>query len=150
MNKISVNGLTDSFDFNCKKIIKKVIKTTFKLLKIKSKHEINFLITDLETIHQYNLEYRKIDRPTDVISFAYIDSTDDRTLPKELGDILICQEKVYEQAKEFGHSVLREFAFLTTHGILHLLGYDHLTKEEEKEMFSLQEEVLNILKITRE
>ena len=109
MNKINVSGLTDYFEFKPKKIIKKVVKTAFKVLNIKSKHEINFMLTDLETIHKYNLEYRKIDRPTDVISFAYIDSSVDGELPKELGDILICCEKVIEQAESYGHSTLREF-----------------------------------------
>ena len=118
-------------------------------MNIKRKHEINFFITDLETIHKYNLEYRKIDRATDVISFANIDGCEDRVLPYELGDILICKEKVFEQASEYGHSVLREFAFLVTHGTLHLLGYDHMNEKDEKEMFNLQDEVLNILKISR-
>ena len=149
MNKINVSGLTDFFEFNPKRIIKRVVKATLKELNIKSKHEINFMLTDLETIHKYNLEYRNIDRPTDVISFAYIDSEDDRHLPYELGDILICTDKVIEQANEFGHSVLREFAFLVTHGMLHLLGYDHMTKNEEEVMFGLQDKILEKLKITR-
>lgn len=150
MNKINVTGLVDFFEFNPKKIIKKVVKATFKKLNIKSKHEINFMITDSETIHKYNLEYRNIDRPTDVISFAYIDSTNDRSLPYELGDILICTSKVIDQANDYGHSILREFAFLVTHGMLHLLGYDHMTKEDEEEMFSLQDKILEKLKITRD
>ena len=149
MNKINVSGITDSFEFKPKKIIKKVVKATLKELNIKSKHEINFMLTDLETIHKYNLEYRNIDRPTDVISFAYIDAEDDRHLPYQLGDILICIEKVVEQANEFGHSNLREFAFLVTHGMLHLLGYDHMTKGEEDVMFGLQDKILEKLKITR-
>ena len=150
MLKINVSGEIDQFDFNAKKLIKKVVKTTLKHLGLKRKHEINFFLTDLKTIHQYNLEYRKIDRPTDVISFANIDLSLDRVLPYELGDILICNEKVFEQAKEYGHSNLREFAFLVTHGTLHLLGYDHMTKDEEKVMFNLQDEILNKLNITRE
>ncbi len=149
MNKINVSGLVDFFEFNPKRIIKKVVKATLKELKIESKHEINFLLTDIETIHKYNLEYRNIDRPTDVISFAYIDSVEDRRLPYELGDILICTTKVVEQANDFGHSVLREFAFLVTHGMLHLLGYDHMTKVEEEVMFGLQDKILEKLKITR-
>ena len=150
MLKINISGDIDQFDFNTKRLIKKVVKATFKHLGLKRKHEINFFLTDLTTIHKYNLEYRKIDRPTDVISFANIDASLDRVLPYELGDILICNEKVVEQAKEYGHSNLREFAFLVTHGTLHLLGYDHIKKDDERVMFALQDEILNKLKITRE
>ena len=150
MNKINISGLLNNFEFNEKKLIKKVVKGVFKHLNVKSKHVINFLITDLETIHTYNKEYRGIDRPTDVISFAYIDSTNDRSLPYELGDIIICVEKVREQAKEYGHRELREFAFLVTHGMLHLLGFDHMNEDDEKIMFGLQNEILNKLKIYKE
>ena len=150
MLKINISGDIDQFDFNTKRLIKKVVKATLKHLGLKRKHEINFFLTDLTTIHKYNLEYRKIDRPTDVISFANIDASLDRVLPYELGDILICNEKVVEQAKEYGHSNLREFAFLVTHGTLHLLGYDHIKKDDERVMFALQDEILNKLKITRE
>lgn len=149
MVKIFTFGTLGNFEFNEKKIIKKVAKKVLKLLKIKSRHTVNFMLVDLETIHKYNLEYRNIDRPTDVISFAYIDSEPDRSLPKELGDILICIEKVKEQAKEYGHSELREFSFLVTHGMLHILGYDHQTEEDEKKMFSLQDLVLEKLNIKR-
>lgn len=149
MNKINVSGIINPFSFKEKKIVKKVVKKVLKTLKIKSSHVINFVLVDLETIHTYNNQYRHVDRPTDVISFAYIDSEEDRELPKELGDILICVDKVREQAKEYGHSELREFAFLVTHGMLHLLGYDHMTSEEEKVMFALQDQILNDLKITR-
>ncbi len=149
MNKINVCGDLGHFAFNETKLTKKVVKCVFRTLKVKTHHEVNFMLVDLSTIHEYNLKYRKIDRPTDVISFAYIDTTIDRMLPEELGDILICTEKVKEQASEYGHSELREYAFLVTHGMLHLLGYDHLTKEDEKIMFDLQEQILNKLKITR-
>lgn len=149
MVRIYTFGTLGNFEFNEKKIIKKVAKKVLKLLRIKSRHIVNFMLVDLETIHKYNLEYRNIDRPTDVISFAYIDSEPDRSLPKELGDILICIEKVKEQAKEYGHSELREFAFLVTHGMLHILGYDHQTEEDEKKMFSIQDLVLEKLNIKR-
>ena len=150
MLKINVSGDLEQFDFNTKKLIKKVVKTTLKYLNLSKKHEINFFLTDKETIHKYNLEYRKIDKATDVISFANIDGTADRVLPYELGDIIICNDLVKEQAIEYGHSNLREFAFLVTHGTLHLLGYDHIKEEDEKIMFGLQDKVLDILKITRE
>ncbi len=149
MIKIYTYGMLGNFNFSEKKIIKMVAKKVMSILKIKSFHEVSFMLVDLETIHKYNLEYRKIDRPTDVISFAYVDGEEDHHLPKELGDILICIEKVKEQAKEYEHSELREFAFLVTHGMLHILGYDHQTEEDEKKMFSLQNLILEKLKITR-
>lgn len=110
----------------------------------------NVIIVDEEKIHELNKEYRGIDRPTDVITFALEDNEDivyeDFRL---LGDIYICLEKVYSQAEEYGHSVLRELSFLTIHGFLHLLGYDHMTEEEEKIMFKRQEEILDGFGIKR-
>ena len=112
--------------------------------------EFSVIIVDNERIHEINREYRKIDRPTDVISFALEDS--EGIEPENyriLGDIYISIDKVKEQAKEYGHSEKRELAFLTVHGFLHLLGYDHMEKEEEKIMFAKQEEILNGFGITR-
>ena len=149
MVKINTQGIIDAFDFNVKSLQKKIIKKAFKKLNIKTKHIVSYIYTDLNEIHRINKEYRQIDRPTDVISFAYIDETPDRVLPYELGDIFVCIEKVKEQAEAYGHSVYRECAFLITHGILHLLGYDHMTEDDEKIMFALQDEILNELKITR-
>ncbi len=100
------------------------------------------IIVDNEKIHEINKKYRGIDRPTDVISFALEEGEDYEKQDRMLGDIYISIDKVYEQAKEYGHSVKRELFFLVTHGFLHLLGYDHMNKEDEKEMFSLQEKIL--------
>ena len=108
------------------------------------KCEFNIIIIDNEQIHKINKEYRGVDRPTDVISFALEDNPDiTYTDFRLLGDIYISIEKCYEQAKEYNHSRLREISFLTTHGILHLLGYDHMNPEDEEKMFSLQKELLN-------
>ena len=102
-----------------------------------------------EEIQKLNSEYRKIDRVTDVISFA-LEDDDDKILDlRILGDIYICIDKMLEQAKEYGHSNKRELSFLTVHGLLHLLGYDHQTVEEEKEMFGLQDKILEEEKIVR-
>ena len=98
----------------------------------------NIIFVNNEQIHQINKEYRGIDRPTDVISFAL-----------EEGDIYISVDKIKEQAKEYGHSEKREMAFLTIHGILHLLGYDHMTKEDEEVMFKEQELILSGYGLTR-
>ncbi len=112
--------------------------------------EFSIIIVDNERIHEINKEYRGIDRPTDVISFALEDSEGvELENYRILGDIYISIDKVKEQAKEYGHSEKRELAFLTVHGFLHLLGYDHMEKEEEKIMFGKQEEILNGFGITR-
>ena len=113
--------------------------------------EFNIIIINEDKIHEINKKYRGIDRPTDVISFAL---EDDKTVmsPSDvriLGDIYICIEKVYSQAKEYNHSFEREFSFLAIHGLLHLLGYDHMNEKDEKIMFSKQEEVLSYYGIER-
>lgn len=114
------------------------------------KCEFNIIIIDNERIREINREYRKIDKETDVISFALEDnmdiSYDDFRL---LGDIYISIDRCYEQAMEYGHSREREICFLATHGILHLLGYDHMESEDEKEMFSLQNKLLDGYDIKR-
>lgn len=108
-----------------------------------SKCEFNIIIVDNKRIHEINKEYRNVDRETDVISFAMEDNMDvtyeDFRL---LGDIYISIDKCYQQALEYDHSRVREICFLATHGILHLLGYDHMEKSDEEEMFGLQEELL--------
>lgn len=112
--------------------------------------EFNIIIVDKKKIQELNKEYRNIDRVTDVISFAL---EDDDTFKLDnyrvLGDIYICLEKAREQALEYGHSFKRELSFLAVHGLLHLLGYDHMTKEDEEIMFSKQEEVLSRYGIKR-
>lgn len=111
----------------------------------------NVIIVDNEKIHMINKEYRKIDRPTDVISFAL---EDDKTIVNDdvrvLGDIYISYDKVKEQANDYGHSVKREICFLAIHGLLHLLGYDHMKKEDEIKMFGLQKELLDSYGIKKE
>lgn len=101
------------------------------------------IIVDNEKIHEINKTYRGIDRPTDVISFALEEDEDYEVKERLLGDIYISIDKVYEQAKSYGHSVKRELFFLVTHGFLHLLGYDHMEKKDEEVMFPLQEKILN-------
>ena len=122
--------------------------------------EISLTFTDNAGIHEVNRETRGIDRPTDVLSFPLLETEEDGTLiiydedfvdgVLPLGDILLSVEKATQQAEEFGHTFLREVAFLTVHSMLHLLGYDHERgEEEEKEMFLKQEEILQRLNITR-
>ena len=110
----------------------------------------NVIIVDNEYIHKLNKEYRGIDRPTDVISFALEDEIDNVKLDfRVLGDIYISLDKTYEQADLYNHSFLRELSFLTIHGLLHLLGYDHMIKEEEEIMFKKQDDLLNEFGIMR-
>lgn len=110
----------------------------------------NIILVDEKEIHQLNLNYRGVDRPTDVITFALEDGDSfQNPIIRMLGDIYICIPIAYEQAEKYGHSRIREICFLATHGILHLLGYDHMEKEEEKIMFSHQEELLNAYEIKR-
>lgn len=111
----------------------------------------NIIIVDNEYIHQLNKTYRGVDRPTDVISFALEDNgTCETEFGRILGDIYISIDQARIQAKEYGHSLKRELAFLSIHGFLHLLGYDHMSEEEEKEMFGRQEWILNEYGIKRE
>ena len=108
------------------------------------------VLTDNKNIHEINKTYRGIDRETDVISFAFMDEgTNPDNGITDLGEIYISLEKAHSQAVEYNHSFKRELCFLLTHGLLHLLGYDHMNKDDEKEMFSLQEEVLSSLGIER-
>ena len=110
----------------------------------------SIIFIDNEQIRKINATYRGIDRETDVISFAFEDAKDDFSLTKRvLGDIYISIPKMQEQAKSYGHSEKRELAFLTVHGLLHLLGYDHQTPEEEEKMFGLQKEILDEEGISR-
>lgn len=110
----------------------------------------NIIFVNNEKIHEINKEFRHVDRVTDVISFALEDNPDivydDFRL---LGDIYIAIDVAYDQAVEYNHSREREVCFLATHGLLHLLGYDHMTEEEEKEMFGKQEELLKEYGINR-
>ena len=115
--------------------------------------EVSVTLTDDAHIHVINREYRGVDRPTDVISFALTESEEPEIIGGEehelLGDLIISLERVQAQAEEYGHSTLRELSFLTVHGMLHLLGYDHMEEEERLEMEEEQRRVMEELGITR-
>jgi len=129
--------------------INEVAKFALKYLNINNAI-FNIIIVDEETIQKINKEYRNKDSITDVISFALEDDkTFIQTEYRILGDIYICLNKAKNQSIEYGHSFLRELSFLTIHGLLHLLGYDHMNKEDEKVMFDLQEMILNEYGIKR-
>ena len=130
------------------KEIDKYYKKTLKVLNLKDEYELSLIITGPISIKRINRDYRKIDKVTDVISFALLDDGEDEYFDecKELGDIFINRNRVYSQAKEYGHSIKREFVFLFVHGLLHLLGYDHMNIDDEKIMFGLQKKIVGNLK----
>lgn len=116
--------------------------------------EVSVTLTDNAYIHTLNQKYRNIDRPTDVLSFALNEGDEPEVVDgpelNVLGDIIISVERAKEQALEYGHSLKREMAFLTVHGMLHLLGYDHMEEEARQEMRQEEEFVMEKLGISRE
>ncbi|MBQ6887778.1 MAG: rRNA maturation RNase YbeY [Lachnospiraceae bacterium] len=162
-----VENETDvEFDFSVEDTVRDVMEAVLDSENCPYESEINVLLTDNEGIHQFNMQYRNIDRPTDVLSFPNLNydapSEFDAAAAEEadcfnpetgelvLGDIIISVEKVKEQAENYGHSEKREFAFLVAHSMLHLCGYDHMEEAEAKQMEEKQEAVLCKLGITRE
>ena len=153
------------FEFDYASLAEKVVNACLDYAKFPYEAEVNLTLTDNEGIHTINKEFRQIDRPTDVLSFpmlsyetpgdfAFLDEEDCEDFNPDtgealLGDIVISVEKVLEQAENFGHSIEREYAFLITHSMLHLFGYDHMTEEEASVMESKQTEILNELNILR-
>jgi len=133
----------------------KITEVTLDHLGLDFSPVISISFVDNKYIHKINKKYRDVDRETDVISFAFLDDdvNKDATLHSKsivpLGDIYISVDKAKEQAESYGHSLERELSFLYVHGLLHLLGYDHQNEEQEKEMFSIQEEILNKLGVSR-
>ncbi len=128
-------------------IFDELARKTFKQLKKSTRVSIEVDFVDDERIHQINREYRHVDRPTDVISFAFDDAVEGEVAIKggpvhDLGVIVISIPRALSQAKDYGHSEKREITFLFVHGLLHLLGYDHGTPEEEAVMFGLQDTIL--------
>lgn len=136
--EITDNGLYENYDY------------LYDVLDAALKHEnvsnaiFSVVFMNDEEIHEMNRDYRGVDRVTDVISFAFEDNNDlVYNDIRMLGDIFICIPQMKRQAIEYGHSERRELAFLAVHGILHLLGYDHMNEEDEKVMFALQELILD-------
>ena len=142
----------ENFENNYEQDFTAIIEQALKNLGIEDDVEVSCVLVDDERIHEINREYRHIDRSTDVISFAMEDNDQFYVegMPRTLGDIFISVDHAKKQAEEYGHSLRREMCFLFTHGILHLLGYDHMTDEQEKEMFGLQDKILGALSIERE
>ena len=123
-----------------------IAKKAESVLKLADDYSLSVIFVSPRAIHEINRDYRQIDRPTDVISFALQDEAEAYEMKgeeKELGDIFINVQAIVEQAKEYGHSTERECCFLFTHGLLHLLGYDHMEAVQETEMFHLQDVILD-------
>ena len=152
-------------DFDYKKIAEDVINTAISHLNFPFEAEVSVTITDAAGIQTINKEFRDIDAPTDVLSFPMIDyedagdfskieENDDLFNPETgeviLGDIVLCLDRIHSQAIEYGHSTLREYAFLIAHSMLHLFGFDHMTESEAAVMENKQREILSILNITRD
>jgi len=128
------------------KVYERLFKKTLNVLNLDDNYIMSVTFVDENEIHRLNKEYRNIDRPTDVISFAFMDDLNEKSInspfPKDLGEIYICYDVADENRKTYDNSIERELCFLFVHGLLHLLGYDHMEKEDEVEMFKLQDDIL--------
>ncbi len=138
---IYFNNDQDKFPvtYKLKMLIRRAVDATLSFEGYENDCEVSVTFTDNESIHLLNEQYRGVDRPTDVLSFPLTDFSGNGEEPAidaplvSLGDIVISLEKAAEQANEFGHSFERETAFLCVHSMLHLLGYDHETSEEDEQ-----------------
>lgn len=153
------------FDFDYNTLAKQVIEKACEYEEFPYEAEVNLMLVDNDEIRQINMDYRQMNRPTDVLSFPMLsyetagdfahleDSIEDNFNPDTgeimLGDIIVSVDKVYEQARNFGHSIEREFAFLIVHSMLHLFGYDHMEEDERIVMEQRQADILNALGIVR-
>ena len=139
-------------DTKIEEVIQKVCDEVSRVYGLED-DELSILLCDNKKIYELNKEYRGIDRPTDVLSFALNEGDDYEGSEEEhhlLGDMILSLERAHEQAIEYGHSFERELAYLTTHSCLHILGYDHMTDEDKKEMRTEEEFVLSNLGYVRE
>ena len=149
---------------DCENTGRVAVETALDILGCPYEAEVSLLLTTNEEIHRMNLEFRDVDRPTDVLSFPMIDFAvpgnfdgleeredcfDPETGELSLGDIVISKEKVLSQAEAYGHSVLREYAFLIVHSVLHLTGYDHMEPSERSVMEEQQRRIMEALNISR-
>lgn len=154
--KVSFLNQQDKYKINreLKALIKKCALASLEYMEFDTNVEISIMLTDNEGIRTLNNMHRNIDRATDVLSFPMFEYDEDGNIIEDyaefnemgelcLGDIVISLERAAEQAEEYGHSFEREVGFLTVHSMLHLLGYDHMTPEDEEEMFGYQREILD-------
>ena len=155
-SEIEYRGIKEKKEYE--DIIEKVLAKCFEIENIQSKNlYISVILTTPEEIRNLNKEYRNIDRETDVLSFPMYEKVEIEKLEKSisewddvLGDIVISIPRVEEQAREYGHSFEREFAYMLVHGFYHLMGEDHIKEEDKKQMRAKEEKVLGMLNINRE
>ncbi|WHZ01778.1 rRNA maturation RNase YbeY [Neobacillus sp. YX16] len=157
MNKLMIDLVDETNQLSAEQMeqIEKLLNFAAGKENVEDNSEVSVTFVSNERIHEINQEFRDKDAPTDVISFAMEELGEGEIqligaeLPRVLGDIIISIPKAEEQAKEYGHSFIRELGFLSVHGFLHLLGYDHMEKAEEEKMFSRQKEILDDYGLTR-
>ncbi|WP_419881427.1 rRNA maturation RNase YbeY [Peribacillus sp. B-H-3] len=147
---------TGQLDEKSVELVEKVLQFAAEKEEIDKGSELSVTFVDNERIQEINKEYRHKDSATDVISFALEEVGEDEVeiiggeMPRVLGDIIISIDRTREQAEEYGHTFERELGFLALHGFLHLLGYDHMNEEDEKQMFTKQREILDAYGLSRE
>lgn len=153
MFTIDFNDHTELVDNNWFKQIDDLLTFAKEQEGIENDAELSVTFVDKAEIQQINKMYRDKDKVTDVISFALEEDEPEITgieMPRVLGDIIICTDVAQEQADSYGHSFERELGFLALHGFLHLLGYDHMNEQDEKQMFGRQDQILNAYGLTRD
>lgn len=155
MLELYLNDETEKVDASVEKLVADLLRHALQEEEITGETEVSVTFMNDKDIQEINKNYRGIDAPTDVISFALEEAVEGEVaiiaegMPLILGDILISIPTAERQAAEYGHTVEREIGFLALHGLLHLLGYDHLTEAEEKEMFGRQKEILDTFGLAR-
>lgn len=143
MNLLITNNTNENIDMNDK--LYDVVKAVLDNEGLPMDYEVSITFVDKDEIHKLNREYRKVDRPTDVLSFPMNEEFLIEGVDSMLGDIVICMDIAKDQAKEYGHSLDREIMYLTCHSMLHLLGYDHIEEDDKKIMRGKEKEVMKKL-----
>ena len=143
--------INNDYKFKYSKEFKKIVKYFCKEFNIKEKISIDLLITNNKEIQEINREYRNIDKNTDILSFPFDNFIDSKIMKiRPMGEIIMSYEKLISQAKEFGHSELREFCYMFSHGLVHLNGMDHKKNKEEEIEFNLHvDNIINLMEINR-
>ena len=164
MNLEIIDAYPDSQDEHCDELIRQCGEAVFSLLRIETDVDVTVMLVDDANIHEINKQTRQIDAHTDVLSFPLLDAdpdnldrslqvragdTDPETGAVMLGDIVISLDAVRRQAEEYGHSFDRELGYLTVHGMLHLLGYDHMRDADKQRMRGVEDAVMDTLALSR-